>query len=217
MTKEEKLFFQINVAERQEFSWWPHSPTFKAFHSIEPGAKVLDVGCAKGYMARELKKKKCFVAGIEQDIAASAEAKRWCDDLINADMEAAIDNLRYADGYFDVIICLEVLEHLIRPDLVLSKLKRYLNNSGRIILSVPNVARFNHRLQLLAGKFTYNSDGFGALSKGHLRFFTRRSIIELVEDCGYEIVKLDYTGRASQFPVFTGLLAFGFFLIACKK
>lgn len=53
----EKLNFDINIAHLQDFNPWPHSPTYKTLNLIRPNSTVLDVGCANGYMARELHKK----------------------------------------------------------------------------------------------------------------------------------------------------------------
>lgn len=206
----EKFYFDINIASKQEFNAWPHSSTYKALQIIKPNSKVLDIGCAKGYMARELAKKGCQTWGIEIDAEACKLAKRYCQEVICGNIEE-IDNLPFQKD-----LCLDVLEHLIRPDLVLYKLKPYLSPQGKLIVSLPNIARFEYRLRLFLGKFNYSPSG-GVLSKGHLRFFTLKTAKELIESSGYRIDKMEPTGLGSILKLFPTLLGFQFLFIAYKK
>ncbi|MCM8774341.1 MAG: class I SAM-dependent methyltransferase [Candidatus Omnitrophica bacterium] len=154
----EKFYFDIDVVSKQEFNPWPHSPTYKAYRLIKPNSRVLDIGCAYGYMARELKKKGCEVIGIELDSKACEKAKDYCVHVINADIET-LRSLPFSSGFFDYILCLDCLEHLNRPDLVLNNLHLYLSSTGRLIVSVPNIARFEYRLKLLLGNFAFSDTG----------------------------------------------------------
>jgi len=189
----------------------PQSPHTKIINYIGNGKMILDVGCATGYLAKELKRKDCNIAGIEIDQDAADIAAQHCDKVIVADVEQ-IEELPFPEGYFDAIIFSDVLEHLIRPDLVLINLKRHLKPDGFVIASIPNIARLEFRVRLLFGKFDYEESGI--LSKGHLRFFTLKTTKKLFEATGYEITNIDYTGLASRFKVLPTWLAFQFIIIA---
>jgi len=189
----------------------PHSPHTKIINYIGNGKTILDVGCATGYLAKELKKKDCNIVGIEINQDAVDIAAQYCDRVVAADVEE-IEEPSFPDGYFDVIIFSDVLEHLRRPDLVLINLKRYLKSDGFVIASIPNIARLEYRVKLLFGKFDYGESGI--LSKGHLRFFTLKTAKKLFETAGYEITKIDYTGLASRLKVLPTWLAFQFIIIA---
>ncbi|MFH1519344.1 MAG: class I SAM-dependent methyltransferase [Candidatus Omnitrophota bacterium] len=207
------MYFDIDITSKQEFKSWPHTPTYQAVKLIRPNSKVLDVGCSKGYMAKELNKKGCKVTGVEIDKNAARAAKNYCVDVINADIEKQ-DELPCPENSFDYILCLDVLEHLMRPDVILNKLKRYLSPNGEIIISIPNIARFEHRLKLLSGIFDYSE--CGALSKGHLRFFTYKTAKVLIESSGYKIKAVKSTGLGFIIKIFPGLFAFQFLIIAKK-
>jgi len=206
--------FELNVAEKQEFNPWPHSPTAKAKKLVGHDKRVLDVGCAKGYMAKELKGQNCKTYGIEIDPDASRIAEKYCQRVIKADIES-LRELPFDHNFFDVILCLDILEHLKRPDLVFPNLRPYLSSAGYLIVSIPNIARFEHRLRLFFGKFDYGD--MGALSKGHLRFFTLKTASELIESSGYKIEKIEPTGLGSIIRLFPNLLAFQFLFVAKKK
>lgn len=190
---------ESSVEKYQLSNFSPHGPHAKIIGWIGENKKVLDIGCATGYLGRELKKKGCYVTGIEIDREAAKEAKKWYDEVITEDIEQ-IEPLPLPENYFDVITFGDVLEHLRRPDLVLLKVKKYLSPDGYIVASVPNVARIGIRMKLVAGKFDY--EHCGILDKSHLRFFTRESIKRLFENTGYKVMKIDYTGLASKMMLF---------------
>ncbi len=210
-----KLMFDLNVADLQEkINLWPHSPHYKTLQLIKPGSRVLDVGCARGYMAEELKKTGCQIFGVEFDGKSCELARRHCEKVIQINIEEA-EALPFAEGFFDYIICLDVLEHLQRPDLVLQRFKPYLAKGGEIIISLPNIARLEYRLALLFGNFGYGNSGI--LSKGHLRFFTRKTAGELIESSGYEIIREEPTGLGSITRILPNLLAFQFLFVVKIK
>jgi 2-polyprenyl-3-methyl-5-hydroxy-6-metoxy-1,4-benzoquinol methylase len=78
-----------------------------------------------------------------------------------------------------------VLEHLPDPIRVLRNVHSLLNPGARVVISVPNIAHLSVRAQLLFGRFQYSDRGI--LDRTHLRFFTRRTIKELLTDTGFSI------------------------------
>jgi len=164
-------------------------PTTKVFHLVPGGSRVLEIGCATGYLARALAEQKgCRVTGIEIDVAAARAAAAACEKVIAGDIEAP-DVLRQAGGGFDAIIMADVLEHVRRPDEVLRRARELLAPQGLLLLSVPNVAHFGVRKELLLGRFERTDRGI--LDRTHLHFFTLASLRRLLEATGYAIAHLD--------------------------
>ena len=92
------------------------------------------------------------------------------------------------DQKFDVILLGDVLEHLKNPVDILKQIKSFLNESGYIVCSIPNVAHGSIRLKLLNGIFNYTETGL--LDKTHIRFYTFKTIISLLEETGFLITQL---------------------------
>jgi len=144
---------------------------------IPDGARVLDVGCAEGYLAEEVARRGCTVVGIEPDPRAAGAARARGVEVRVEDVETA--PLR-AEG-FDVVVFADVLEHLRDPAAVL----RQARPAGRAIVSLPNIAHWTGRRALIRGRFP-RAD-FGLFDRTHLRFFTRASARELAAEAGFEV------------------------------
>lgn len=189
-----------------------HSP-----HAIIPrligkkSALVLDVGCNNGLVGREIiKKSGSAVDGIDINEEALEEAKRSYRKVFRRDLYRS--KLEIDAEKYDYIIFCDVLEHLPRPDLVLQDAKKYLKEDGEVIICLPNIARFEIRLDLLFGKFDYSP---GILSEDHLRFFTKKSAQKLIRECGYAVKKIVPTGLGHRTNILANLTAFQFIYV-CK-
>lgn len=148
--------------------------------------KILDVGCATGFLGAAVKMDKNYVCGVEISQKAAKKAKKVLDDVVVENIEEV--RLPYPQEYFDVIICSDVIEHLFDPRSALTKLRKYLKPSGKILVVVPNVAWIGLRLSLLIGRWEYKD--YGIMDYGHIRWFTKRSIIRLLSESGYEVEKI---------------------------
>jgi glycosyltransferase involved in cell wall biosynthesis len=151
---------------------------------------VLDIGCGEGFFAVELKKAGNRVVGV--DALPAASESHALEDYFSADLNDARGVFRQLSGRrFDRVLLLDVLEHLVRPDRLLSEAKAALGADGCLVVSLPNVAHFAVRLALLFGRFNYVERGI--LDRTHLRFFTRQTAQRLLEDAGYEILETRIT------------------------
>lgn len=164
----------------------PYGIHMKALNLVGKNKRVLEVGCATGQISRRLVENGCEVIGIEINENSAKIAGKYCYDLLVCDIET-IENLPYHD--FDFILLLDVLEHLRSPLATLKKLKAYLNKRGCIIVSLPNVANWRVRWDLLFGRFEYSE--YGILDKTHLRFFNEKSAKELLQHAGFDIIEFD--------------------------
>lgn len=163
---------------------------------VPDGSRVLDVGCAGGYLARVLRDEKgCQVDGVDLDPDAAERAREVCGSVAvgSLDDEAFVASL---GGTYDRILCGDVLEHLRDPARVASHLGRLLAAEGRLLVSIPNVANWRVRLALARGQFTYEDSGL--LDRTHLRFYTFDSVCELAAEASLRIATREFTIRPSD-------------------
>lgn len=204
----------------------PHGAHCKIINAIGKDKKVLDVGCATGNIDKILFENGCEVTGIEIDPKSAEIASKYCKSVIVGNIEL-LDDLNCPDNYFDVLLFADILEHLKSPLNALKKLKRYLKDDGIVIITIPNVAYFEVRFAFLLGRFEYQD--LGILDKTHLRFFTKTSALNMLEDAGFTLVSLDMTtggflrseyGGKFEYnltKLLPGLLAYQFLLIGKKR
>lgn len=152
------------------------------------GRRLLDVGAAHGYLAREFRSRGFQVTGIEASAVLGEEAAKHCDELLLLDLDGPLPAFPEP---FDIIIFGDVLEHLKNPVAVLRQLTAGLREGGEVIISLPNVANLYVRLRLLFGRFDYQERGI--LDRTHLRFFTRETFREFLLDAGMELEELTAT------------------------
>ncbi|MEA2134274.1 MAG: hypothetical protein QOC68_2183 [Solirubrobacteraceae bacterium] len=152
--------------------------------AVPHGSRVLDVGCASGYLAQRLTERGCTVVGVEPDAAAAESARAYCESVTVGDFERPEIRAALA-GPFDAVIIGDVLEHMRDPWAALTAASELLAPGARIVASIPNIAHWSARLTLLCGRFPYAESGL--FDATHLRFFTRRSARELAERSGYRV------------------------------
>lgn len=166
-----------------------HSGHVKLLALVGSGARVLDVGCSSGYLARPLVERGCTVIGLEVDPDAAEEARTVCEEVLVGDVETM--ELPFEAGSFDVVLCGDLVEHLRDPEAFLARVRPLLRAGGRLLLTTPNVANWAMRLGLLVGRWRYTDRGI--LDRTHTHLFTRATLVEALERAGYRIVELDYT------------------------
>lgn len=155
-------------------------------------ARVLEIGCGSGQTLEMLKEKNLCLetVGVELFTAAADEARNRVNSIYCMDVEKSPmpDNI----GKFDLILLLDVLEHLVDPWALLSSLvENHLAVRGKVIVSLPNARHFSLVLPLLRGRFDYVERGI--LDKTHLRFFTKDSATKLLETSGLNIESIKST------------------------
>lgn len=156
---------------------------------VKPSDKVLDVGCGSGNISVFLRdERQCDVDGIEPDAERYATAAGLGVNMVGEMLDQpTVDTL----GKYDAVLFLDVLEHIVSPFDQLELAKQLLKEDGRIIISVPNVAHWSVRLNLLRGRFNYAPTGI--MDATHLRWFTVHTLQRLVERAGLEVDELRYS------------------------
>jgi 2-polyprenyl-3-methyl-5-hydroxy-6-metoxy-1,4-benzoquinol methylase len=176
----------LHAFKYTEFQDDPASTHSKIVSLVPPATRVLEFGCATGYMSKVLKERlECTVVGIEIDRNAAALAEKHTERVIVGDAEKIDYAAELAGEEFDVVLLADVLEHLKEPADVLRRVRPFVAENGVVVASIPNIAHASVRLALLGGEFRYRE--WGLLDDTHLRFFTRASIQDLFEETGYVI------------------------------
>ena len=174
------------------------SPHTLAFGRVREHSRVLDIGCAGGYLAPALSADKgCTVDGIDSRVAAEPALNEFYLWNLN-------DGLPRLDfGRYDFVLMLDVIEHLASPEGFLDTLRGALatNPSVEIIISTANIGFLVTRLMLLLGQFNYGPRGI--LDLTHTRLFTFASFERAVTQSGFDV--LERVGVPGPFPLALGL------------
>jgi len=169
---------------------------------------ILEFGCGEAPLGAALKQRqKCRVVGVELDHEAASIARKRIDDVYEGDVREIVAILH---DQFDFIVGGDIVEHLDEPWTFLSDLRRICKPGGKLLLSLPNVAHASIVGDLLQGRFDYVYMGLTCV--GHLRFFTRRTVEEMLHIAGWEVVSIDPQSLAitpEQSKLLDGLRAAG--------
>lgn len=156
---------------------------------VPMGSRVLDVGCGTGSVSRIIADTRdAQIIGVEPDSCRAAAARARGLEVHEQLFTAAI--LQELER-FDVIVFADVLEHVADPSSFLQLAQRALRPGGRVIASVPNVAHWSVRVDLLRGRFDYQP--FGIRDATHLRWFTAETIRLLFESSAFRVVSMRHT------------------------
>ena len=162
-----------------------------------PGSKdgerlhLLDIGCGEGTLGKLLQenlKSDYSIIGCDISKSAIELANDYYDMIYHADAE--VDGLpnEFGASEFDIIILLDVLEHVYRPENVLSHCHNILKPSGSLIVSFPNIAWYKYRIQLMKGHFP-DDYLFGAAD--HIHQFTFHSFLDLLHNYNFQPGEVD--------------------------
>ena len=168
------LFYDVRFDCAPDHAASPYTPKLDfasthrlAFDAVRPGASVIDLGCAGGYMGSILKQyKQCRVTGVD----TVSPAAGVLDAFYTHDLNRGLPAVRFEE--YDYTLLLDVIEHLQAPDDFLVALRTAVtrNPNGEILISTGNVAFAVVRLMLLIGQFNYGKRGI--LDLTHHRLFT---------------------------------------------
>jgi glycosyltransferase involved in cell wall biosynthesis/2-polyprenyl-3-methyl-5-hydroxy-6-metoxy-1,4-benzoquinol methylase len=184
------------------------SPHTAALERVPQGARVLDLGCAGGYMGEVLRRERgCHVTGVDMfPLGLGVELDRF----IEHNLDAGPPPVAFED--YDCVLMLDVIEHLAAPEAFVDALREAMKRAdhARLIVSTGNVGFVVVRLMLLIGQFNYGKRGI--LDLTHKRLFTFASLRRLFEEAGFEV--LESRGIPAPFPLALGDGALGRALVA---
>jgi SAM-dependent methyltransferase len=158
---------------------------------VDAQTDVLDVGCgtARSYAPRLAERARSYV-GVDVSAAAVEQAQRAGLDARVVEDAA---KLPFEDASFDVVTCIEVLEHLFAPAAAVAEIRRVLRPGGRLVTSAPNVAYWRLRASLLLGVWNPLGDEKSVEQPWrdpHIRFFTPATLERMLRGAGFSKVEV---------------------------
>ncbi|MBN2214924.1 MAG: class I SAM-dependent methyltransferase [Bacteroidales bacterium] len=181
-----------------------HEGLMYYFPKFFKGGNILEIGGGDGLIAyslyNQIKFNRYLITDLS-DIRVTGLSKRFSElgvfTFRQLDVEIFDKSL---EDSFDAIIMIALIEHLIDPIRTLENLNKYLKTEGFIYIETPNIAKYTHRLKLLAGKFpstasinqgllTYNKKPVDLFDEGHLHYFTFYSLKALLKRTGFKRIK----------------------------
>jgi 2-polyprenyl-3-methyl-5-hydroxy-6-metoxy-1,4-benzoquinol methylase len=163
--------------------------------------RVLEIGCGVGATLAWLKHSQGaqYTAGVEIAPDAAAVAQGQADAVLCMDFER--EWLPDTWSRFDLILCLDVLEHMLDPWRIIDRLvTKHLASGGTLLVSLPNVRHYSVTAPLIFhGRWDYTDAGI--LDKTHIRFFTRQSAAQLLTHpglCAPEFLAVNFNMRTRK-------------------
>jgi len=162
---------------------------------VGPLGRVLDLGCGEGVNAAILwSLGATHLAGVELDPGFAEAARDRYDEVVTASVP---EGLTWPAESFDTVLCYDLLEHLYDPWHTLRRVRPLLRPGGRLHISIPNARNRDVWLPLIArGSFDYQPAG--VMDVTHIRFFTRRDAVAMVDATGFEVLSVDHAPPGSR-------------------
>jgi 2-polyprenyl-3-methyl-5-hydroxy-6-metoxy-1,4-benzoquinol methylase len=164
-----------------------------AINSKGEKLRILDLGCGNGSLSNAIAQKGYEVVGVEesrQGIEIASSNFSSCKFI-----QGSIYNLPYAqlENSFDVVISVEVIEHLFYPKELVRAASKILKPEGTLILTTPFHGYLKNLALALSGKMDKH---FHVLwDGGHIKFFSVETLTTLLEDEGYKDIEFKFAGR----------------------
>jgi SAM-dependent methyltransferase len=158
-------------------------------------SRILDVGCGIGATANWLKTKypESWTIGFEGNASLLPVLSDNVDEPHIVDLNGPLPDV----GVVDLVLLLDVLEHLIEPKVVLERIVSAMGEGATAIISLPNIAHLSVSIPLLVwGQFDYRDAGI--LDRTHLHFFNMTSAVDLASSSGLEVTKGLLSGFAGR-------------------
>lgn len=154
-------------------------------------SKVLEIGCGEGNFRHNLSLGHEYW-GVEAEQAVAIKAETILDTVIVGQYESIADKI--PDHHFDLIVCNDVIEHMIDHVWFLENIKSKLAKNGCMVISIPNVRLLSNINNFIFGRDWQYVDA-GILDRTHLRFFTKKSLVRVLLATGWDINVLKGVNR----------------------
>ncbi|MFC1658629.1 methyltransferase domain-containing protein [Candidatus Omnitrophota bacterium] len=159
----------------------------KRIERYKKNGRLLDIGCANGFFLDEARRRGWAISGVE----FSKWAVDYAKEKLNLNvLRGSLEEAAFPGCSFDVIVMLDVLEHLTDPKSTLLEVRRVLKNDGILYISTPNILSAMSRI--LRAKWW-------GINKFHLFYFSKTTFEKMLDACGFRVKK--YSSRVRIFSI----------------
>ncbi len=149
---------------------------------LPPDAKILDVGCGDGFHLNLLKKygeKSWILEGIDLDERATKMAEKTGLKV----HLGTVEELNLPESSYDLAFMIQTIEHVEKPETVLSAVRKLLKPSGKLIIVTDNTESLDFRI--------FKKSYWGGYHfPRHWNLFNRKSLTKLAKKCGFNVANL---------------------------
>lgn len=231
MINNETTLDQSEIAKFAQHAnaWWDPEGSLKTLHDINPARitfieqfqplhdqRVLDVGCGGGILCEGMAKQQAHVTGldVEEGALAAASEHASAQGLSIVYVNSAVEE--YESEPFDCITCMEMLEHVANPALVIQHCARLLKPQGYLFLSTINRTLKAYTTVVLAAEYLLNL--LPRQTHDYQKFIKPSELVTLTRQWGLEAAGLSGLG----YHPFTRTASIqtsvaGNYLLACQK
>ena len=186
------LYYDGQPAHTSQYLWAPVLARVQESLRERPTARVLDLGCGNGAFAVRLALAGIDVVGVDPSPSAVAQAHRAHPGL-KVYEGSGYDDLTSLHGHFQVVTCLEVIEHCFSPRQIARSIWSLLEPGGTALLSTPYHGYWKNLALALTGRMDAH---YTALwDHGHIKFWSVRTITALCNEAGLDVVAVERLGR----------------------
>jgi 2-polyprenyl-3-methyl-5-hydroxy-6-metoxy-1,4-benzoquinol methylase len=176
----------------------PHTKAYLWRHIIKLCAelrarRVVDIGCGNGALCHELARRGYEVVGCEPSVNELRFAQDAAPELVFHELGVDDDPAPVGNESFDVAIATEVIEHLVRPRNLLRFAKQLLRPAGHLIINTPYHGYLKNLVLALTNKWDAHLNPFW--DGGHIKFWSRKTISQLLNENGFRVVRFIGAGR----------------------
>lgn len=192
--------------ESTEFIWDTSSntevhqlvrPVLQKWLEGSKGMKLLDLGCGNGSLSAEIQEWGFDVTGTDFSKSGIEIAKRNFPSVnfFQSSMETPLtkDN----EKQYDVVLAVEVVEHLLLPRQLFERAKEALKLNGKLIVTTPYHGYFKNLALALVNKYDYHWHPLR--DYGHIKFFSIETLTQLFIEQGFEVTRVKRVGRIPLF------------------
>lgn len=191
------------VAKFKELShsWWDKDGPLKTLHDINPARldfvqefidlkdkKILDVGCGGGILSESMARLGAFVTGLDVEEASIEIAKQHAK-LTSVKLDYIVQNIEdFKREPFDSITCMEMLEHVVNPQIIIENCSRLLKPNGFLFLSTINRTLQAYLLIILAAEYVFNI--IPKKTHEYAKFIKPSELANIARKHNFEVLKL---------------------------
>lgn len=159
---------------------------------------IVEFGCGFGELGKKIKSTwACNLIGVELNPVAKNYLLNYYDSYYIDNIENF--NIEKLNQSFDCFIYADILEHLRNPEEILMFHLNFLKKNGQVIISIPNIRNLKIIYDLfIKGEWKYLDSGI--LDRTHYKFFTRKSILDMLNNVGLKVEKISSNKDKFRFP-----------------